>query len=58
MVNIDVYVVDREKDVKIPGRVVKFYPDKNGKCQAVVILSGGDFVSVPLDKLKARIKWN
>lgn len=58
MVNMDVYVIDREKDVKLPGRVIYFYADKNGKCQAVVVLNGGEFVSVSIDKLKARFKWN
>lgn len=55
---MDVYVVDKEKDVKLPGTVVYFYPDKNGKCQAVVVLRGGEFISVSIDRIKARLKWN
>ena len=58
MENIDVYVIDKEKDVKLPGKVVSFYADKNGVCKAVVVLRGGEFVSVKLECLKERAKWN
>lgn len=56
--NIDVYVIDREKDVRLAGQVIQFYVDKNNVCKAVVLLRGGDFVSVKLENLKARARFN